>query len=61
MSGQSTNYWSFPTILSQQEEAVSFSVVFFDRRVGIIMGCDGGSIPRRDEMVKLKKKAEKVR
>ena len=24
------------------------------------MGCDGGSIPRRDEMVKLKKKAEKV-
>ena len=25
------------------------------------MGCDGGSIPRRDEMVKLKKKAEKVR
>ena len=26
----------------------------------IDMGCDGGSIPRRDEMVKLKKKAEKV-
>ncbi len=25
------------------------------------MGCDGGTIPRRDEMVKLKKKAEKVR
>lgn len=24
------------------------------------MGCDGGSIPRRDELVKLKKKAEKV-
>ena len=24
------------------------------------MGCDGGTIPRRDEMVKLKKKAEKV-
>ena len=24
------------------------------------MGCDGGSIPRRDEMVKVKKKAEKV-
>jgi hypothetical protein len=24
------------------------------------MGCDGGSIPRRDEMVKLKKKAEKA-
>lgn len=24
------------------------------------MGCDGGSIPRRDEMVKLKKKAQKV-
>lgn len=24
------------------------------------MGCDGGSIPRRDEMVKLKKKAEKI-
>lgn len=26
-----------------------------------VMGCDGGSIPRRDEMVKLKKKAEKVK
>ena len=25
------------------------------------MGCDGGTIPRRDEMVKLKKKAEKVK
>ena len=25
------------------------------------MGCDGGSIPRRDEMVKLKKKAQKVK
>lgn len=24
------------------------------------MGCDGGSIPRREELVKLKKKAEKV-
>ena len=24
------------------------------------MGGDGGSIPRRDEMVRLKKKAEKV-
>jgi len=24
------------------------------------MGCDGGTIPRRDELVKLKKKAEKV-
>ena len=24
------------------------------------MGCDGGSIPRRDEMVKLKKKIQKV-
>lgn len=24
------------------------------------MGCDGGTIPRRDEMVKVKKKAEKV-
>ena len=24
------------------------------------MGCDGGTIPRRDEMVKLKKKAQKV-
>ena len=24
------------------------------------MGCDGGSIPRRDELVKTKKKAEKV-
>ena len=27
----------------------------------VVMGCDGGSIPRRDEMVKLKKKAAKVR
>ena len=25
-----------------------------------VMGCDGGTIPRRDELVKLKKKAEKV-
>ena len=25
------------------------------------MGCDGGSIPKRVEMVKLKKKDEKVR
>jgi hypothetical protein len=24
------------------------------------MGCDGGSIPRREELVKLKKKAEKA-
>ena len=27
----------------------------------LVMGCDGGTIPRRDELVKLKKKAEKVR
>lgn len=24
------------------------------------MGCDGGTIPRRDELVRLKKKPEKV-
>ena len=28
---------------------------------GSRMGCDGGTIPRRDEMVKVKKKAEKVK
>lgn len=25
------------------------------------MGCDGGTIPRRDELVRLKKKPEQVR
>lgn len=25
------------------------------------MGCDGGTIPRRDELVKLKKKPEQVK
>ena len=29
-------------------------------KVTLVMGCDGGTIPRRDELVKLKKKAEKV-
>lgn len=32
----------------------------YTTKVVIIMGCDGGSIPRRDELVKLKKKEEKV-
>ena len=58
--GSKVIYLLLPTVLSQQKagkEVCDQSLA----NSNIIMGCDGGSIPRRDEMVKLKKKAEKVR
>ena len=44
---------------------LSLSLVYWLQSLALLvvsekMGCDGGTIPRRDEMVKLKKKAEKV-
>lgn len=42
-----------PSLLSSFRFIYNFSLFS-------IMGCDGGTIPKRDEMVKLKKKAEKV-
>jgi hypothetical protein len=45
------NYRKFEKLL----ERLARDILFHNR-----MGCDGGSIPRREELVKLKKKAEKV-
>ena len=50
----------YPTALSYVRYVPLHFLFNREREGGDKMGCDGGTIPRRDEMVKLKKKAEKV-
>ena len=44
--------------LTETDEAVMFFFLLSDSFVESRMGCDGGTIPTRDELVKLKKKPE---
>lgn len=52
--------WLVADLMSRVPEVTSYKHLWGLHKKEARMGCDGGTIPRRDEMVKLKKKAEKV-
>lgn len=54
------NFWAAIFICWQKTKHKSLSHLFGENRL-VKMGCDGGTIPKRDELVRQKKKPEEVK